>query len=42
MDITKRKMNEHSQRLRVIDAEKRRVEAEEAKRQQELLIDITS
>lgn len=42
MDITERKMNEETQRLRVIEAEERRVEAEEAKRQQELLIDITS
>lgn len=33
MDITERKMNEESQRLRVIEAEQRRVEAEEAKRQ---------
>ncbi|WVQ68391.1 uncharacterized protein L199_006599 [Kwoniella botswanensis] len=41
-DITERKLNEESQRLRVIEAEQRRKEAEEAKRQQELLIDITS
>jgi signal transduction histidine kinase len=41
-DITERKLNEESQRLRVIEAEERRLEAEEAKRQQELLIDITS
>ena len=41
-DITDRKMHEEAQRLRVIEAEQRRVEAEEAKRQQELLIDITS
>ncbi|ORY35646.1 hypothetical protein BCR39DRAFT_511288 [Naematelia encephala] len=41
-DITERKMHEEMQRLRVIEAEQRRVEAEEAKRQQELLIDITS
>jgi hypothetical protein len=42
MDITERKLNEESQRLRVVEAEQRRLEAEEAKRQQELLIDITS
>lgn len=42
MDITERKLHEESQRLRVVEAEQRRVEAEEAKRQQELLIDITS
>lgn len=42
MDITERKMNEEIQRLRVVEAEQRRVEAEEAKHQQELLIDITS
>nr|XP_031864018.1 uncharacterized protein CI109_000662 [Kwoniella shandongensis]KAA5531090.1 hypothetical protein CI109_000662 [Kwoniella shandongensis] len=41
-DITERKMHEQSQRLRVAEAEQRRLEAEEAKRQQELLIDITS
>ncbi|WWC90485.1 uncharacterized protein L201_005421 [Kwoniella dendrophila CBS 6074] len=41
-DITERKLNEESQRLRVIEADQRRKEAEEAKRQQELLIDITS
>lgn len=35
-------MNEEIQRLRVVEAEQRRVEAEEAKHQQELLIDITS
>ena len=35
-------MFEESQRIRVIEAEQRRVEAEDAKRQQELLIDITS
>ncbi|OCF32740.1 hypothetical protein I316_05661 [Kwoniella heveanensis BCC8398] len=42
VDITERKINEESQRLRVIEAEQRRRDAEEAKRQQELLIDITS
>lgn len=42
MDISERKMNEEIQRLRVVEAEQRRVEAEEAKHQQELLIDITS
>lgn len=41
-DITERKNNEEIQKQRVIEAEQRRVEAEEAKRQQELLIDITS
>lgn len=41
-DITERKFNEEIQRLRVVEAEQRRVEAEEAKHQQELLIDITS
>jgi hypothetical protein len=41
-DITERKLNEETQKLRVTEAEERRVEAEEAKRQQELLIDITS
>jgi hypothetical protein len=41
-DITERKSNEEIQRLRVVEAEQRRVEAEEAKHQQELLIDITS
>jgi signal transduction histidine kinase len=42
VDITERKQHEEAQRLRVIEAEDRRIEAEEAKRQQELLIDITS
>nr|XP_019044826.1 hypothetical protein I302_06740 [Kwoniella bestiolae CBS 10118]OCF23756.1 hypothetical protein I302_06740 [Kwoniella bestiolae CBS 10118] len=41
-EITERKLNEESQKLRIIEAEQRRKEAEEAKRQQELLIDITS
>lgn len=41
-DITDAKVYEESQRLRVVEAEQRRMEAEEAKRQQELLIDITS
>jgi len=41
-DITVRKLHEESQLLRFVEAEQRRVEAEEAKRQQELLIDITS
>ncbi|EIW68283.1 hypothetical protein TREMEDRAFT_69291 [Tremella mesenterica DSM 1558] len=41
-DITERKLHEETQRLRVVEAEHRRLEAEEAKRQQELLIDITS
>jgi hypothetical protein len=41
-DITERKLNEETQKQRVVEAEQRRVEAEEAKRQQELLIDITS
>ncbi|KAK4687012.1 hypothetical protein P7C73_g3098, partial [Tremellales sp. Uapishka_1] len=41
-DITERKHYEEAQRLRVVEAEERRLEAEEAKRQQELLIDITS
>nr|XP_019011586.1 uncharacterized protein I206_03688 [Kwoniella pini CBS 10737]OCF50367.1 hypothetical protein I206_03688 [Kwoniella pini CBS 10737] len=41
-DITERKLNEESQKMRVVEAEQRRKEAEEAKRQQELLIDITS
>ncbi|WWC63422.1 uncharacterized protein I303_106024 [Kwoniella dejecticola CBS 10117] len=41
-DITERKLHEESQKTRVIEAEQRRKEAEEAKRQQELLIDITS
>lgn len=41
-DITERKLHEETQRLRVVEAEQRRLEAEEAKRQQELLIDITS
>lgn len=42
MDITDRKLHEHLQRQRVHEAEQRRAEAEEAKHQQELLIDITS
>jgi hypothetical protein len=42
MDISERKNNEEIQRLRVVEAEQRRIEAEEAKHQQELLIDITS
>ena len=41
-DITERKLHEDMQRERMIEAEDRRQEAEEAKRQQELLIDITS
>jgi PAS domain S-box-containing protein len=41
-DITERKLHEDAQRQRVKEAEERRVAAEEAKRQQELLIDITS
>ncbi|AFR96575.2 hypothetical protein C343_04702 [Cryptococcus neoformans C23] len=41
-DITERKVHEESQRRQVIEAEQRRLDAEEAKRQQELLIDITS
>lgn len=41
-DITQRKVNEDVQKMRVREAEQRRLEAEEAKRQQELLIDITS
>ncbi|WVQ90544.1 hypothetical protein IAS59_004324 [Cryptococcus gattii] len=40
-DITERKAHEESQRRQVIEAEQRRLDAEEAKRQQELLIDIT-
>lgn len=42
VDITERKLNEEMQRQRVEDAELRRAEAEEARHQQELLIDITS
>lgn len=42
MDITGRKLNEQLQRERTEQAEQRRREAEEAKAQQELLIDITS
>lgn len=42
IDITERKLNEELQRQRVVEAEQRRIEAEEAKHQQELLIDITS
>jgi len=42
MDITERKLNEQLQLDRTIQAEQRRREAEEAKAQQELLIDITS
>lgn len=42
VDITERKLNEELQRQRVRDAERRREEAEAAKSQQELLIDITS
>jgi hypothetical protein len=41
-DITQRKVNEDVQKMQVREAEQRRLEAEEAKRQQELLIDITS
>ena len=41
-DITGRKLHEESQRLRVVEAEQRRLAAEDAKMQQELLIDITS
>jgi hypothetical protein len=40
--VTERKLNEELQRQRMVEAEQRRAEAEEAKRQQELLIDITS
>ncbi|WOO83027.1 Sensor histidine kinase TmoS [Vanrija pseudolonga] len=42
VDITARKLNEDLQAQRVLEAEKRRAEAEEAREQQELLIDITS
>ncbi|WVQ81842.1 hypothetical protein IAT38_003969 [Cryptococcus sp. DSM 104549] len=41
-DITERKLRETFQRQQVVEAEQRRADAEEAKRQQELLIDITS
>lgn len=42
LDVTERKLNEQIQRERVLEAEERRREAEDAKYQQELLIDITS
>jgi PAS domain S-box-containing protein len=42
MDITDRKLSEELQQQRVVEAETRRAEAEEAKRLQEELIDITS
>ncbi len=42
VDITERKINERMQREQVLEAEQRRAAAEEARRQQELLIDITS
>ncbi|WVR09484.1 hypothetical protein IAU60_006552 [Kwoniella sp. DSM 27419] len=42
IDITERKQHEDAQRLQMVEADERRKEAEEAKRQQELLIDITS
>lgn len=42
IDVTERQLNETLQRQRVAEAEKRRSEAEEARKQQELLIDITS
>nr|ODN91900.1 hypothetical protein L203_01154 [Cryptococcus depauperatus CBS 7841] len=41
-DITERKLHEESQLRQVAEAEQRRLHAEEAKRQQELLIDVTS
>ncbi|ODN83508.1 hypothetical protein L202_01642 [Cryptococcus amylolentus CBS 6039] len=41
-DITERKIHEQTQHQQVVEAEQRRLDAEEAKRQQELLIDITS
>ncbi|KAL1413038.1 hypothetical protein Q8F55_000787 [Vanrija albida] len=42
IDTTERKLNEQMHLLRVKEAEQRREEAEAAKHQQELLIDITS
>jgi signal transduction histidine kinase len=42
MDISEHKLNEKLQNERTLLAEQRRREAEEAKQQQELLIDITS
>jgi hypothetical protein len=42
VDITPIKLNEELQRQRIVDAEARQAEAEAAKQQQELLIDITS
>jgi signal transduction histidine kinase len=42
IDITERKLNDTLQAQRIVEAEKRRAEAEEARLQQELLIDITS
>jgi PAS domain-containing protein len=42
VDITDRILHENLQKQRVAEAEQRRAEAEEAKFQQELLIDITS
>lgn len=40
IDITERKLMDQLQRQRVTEAEQRRAEAEEAKHQQDLLIDI--
>ncbi|BEI98772.1 hypothetical protein CcaverHIS631_0310710 [Cutaneotrichosporon cavernicola] len=42
VDITERKLNERMHREQVLEAEQRRAAAEDARRQQELLIDITS
>jgi len=42
MDVSEHKLNDQLQTERIILAEQRRREAEEAKAQQELLIDITS
>lgn len=42
IDVTERKRNEQLQAEQIAEAEKRRAEAEEARQQQELLIDITS
>lgn len=42
VDVTERKLNEEMQRQRIEEAEHRRADAEEARQQQELLIDITS
>ncbi|WVF67557.1 hypothetical protein IAT40_002314 [Kwoniella sp. CBS 6097] len=41
-DITNRVQQQEAQKQRIVEIEERRLEAEEAKRQQELLIDITS